>query len=133
MLGKLLVFAVTFILVSVLISCHATSSTEVTVMPSSEKAMKGYELYSWQPNSEWYFALVTGTNRLKTFDEVAAPDVAVHSVHELRASLSQLPRGEEVVWITWMDDRLSLPPQTVIDEVKMVCQDLGLQLTIALK
>jgi hypothetical protein len=42
---------------------------------SASTSMKGYELYSWREKSsgDWYFALLPGTNRLKTYDEITAP------------------------------------------------------------
>ncbi|MFN8493784.1 MAG: hypothetical protein U0350_39645 [Caldilineaceae bacterium] len=98
--------------------------------PSATMALKGYELYSWQASGKWYFALVLGTNRLKTMAEITAPGVAVDSVDALRARLSQLGRGEEIIWGTWADKRLALPPQPLLDAVKKMCQDLGLQLTV---
>lgn len=100
-------------------------------MTSATMAMKGYELYSWQTSGKWYFALVLGTNRLKTMDEISAPGVAVDSIDALRTRLAQLGRGEEIIWVTWADNRLALPPQPLVDAVKKMCQDLGLQLTIA--
>ncbi|MEK0337566.1 MAG: hypothetical protein QQN41_09055, partial [Nitrosopumilus sp.] len=40
------------------------------------KSMKGYELYSFpvQSEEEWYFTLITGTNRLKTFPEITSDE-----------------------------------------------------------
>lgn len=100
-------------------------------MASANMAMKGYELYSWSVAGEWRFALLTGTNRLKTMDEITAPSVTLRSEAELHARLAQLARGDEIVWMVWTDDRLALPPKPVIDAVVQVCQQLGLQLTIA--
>jgi hypothetical protein len=100
-------------------------------MTTGDRSMKGYELYSWQVNGEWRYSLVTGTNRLKTYDEIVAPSTAFKSVAELQSQLARLAKGEEIVWGTWVDARLTLPPQPVIDEIQKVCQELGLQLVIA--
>ncbi len=100
-------------------------------MAPTSGAMKGYELYSWGTDAEWSFSLLLGTNRPKTFDEITSPVIAVKSVNQLRSQLSQLQRGEEIVWITWTDPRLSLPPQPIVDQIKAACQELGLKLTIA--
>jgi hypothetical protein len=100
-------------------------------MTASEKSMKGYELYSWQANGEWQYALVVGTNRLKAFDEIASPNVAVKSVDELRSRLARLARGEEIVWVTETDARLALPPAPVVNDIRKACQALGLSLTIS--
>jgi hypothetical protein len=37
-------------------------------------SMKGYELYGWIQDGETWFTLVTGTNRQKTFAELADPE-----------------------------------------------------------
>ena len=37
---------------------------------SDSESMKGYELYTWQEGGQWYFALLEGTNRLKTDEEI---------------------------------------------------------------
>jgi hypothetical protein len=58
-------------------------------------AFKGYELYSWQSEGEWRFALVPGTNRLKNWSELNA---AATSEGEVQRSIAKLPRGETVSW-----------------------------------
>ncbi len=100
-------------------------------MTSIPKAMKGYELYSWNAQGTWWFALLVGTNRLKSIDEITVPGVAIKSADELRSHLAQLAQGEEIVWMTWTDDRLALPPQPVIEAVERMCQELDLELTVA--
>ena len=133
MRASLLVILVILLSAVVLSACVPIPDVRDAAMTANEKSMKGYELYSWQANGEWHYALVSGTNRLKAFDEFASPTVALKSLGELRARLAQLARGEEIVWVTWTDDRLALPPQPVIDDVKKACQELGLTLTIASK
>lgn len=100
-------------------------------MTTTPRSMKGYELYSWRVNGAWHFALLEGTNRLKTFEEVTAPEVTIDSVDDLRSRLAQLAPGEEIIWTTWNDERFSLPPEPLLEQVKQACQDLGLNLTIA--
>ena len=68
-----------------LAACNRTQDTTITqvddqvaiesLTSSNLTSMKGWELYSWQSSDGWYFALVEGTNRLKTFEEISAPDV----------------------------------------------------------
>ena len=101
-------------------------------MASLPKAMKGYELYSWSVGGEWQFALLLGTNRLKSVDEIMAPSNTIGSVAELQARLAQLAPGEEIVWLTWTDDRLMLPPPSMVEAVKQACQDFNLELTLTL-
>jgi hypothetical protein len=109
-----------------------TKVEEMPVMTSSSKAMKGYELYSWYgEDAQWGYALLIGTNRLKSFEEITAPAAVISSVAELRSRLAQLPRSGEIVWIAWTDERLALPPEPVIESVIQACKRFGLQLTIA--
>ena len=131
MKASLLVVLVILISAVFLTACVPIPDVRDAAMTASEKSMKGYELYSWQTDGEWHYALVAGTNRLKAFDEISSPAVALKSLDELRSQLARLVRGEEIVWTTWTDDRLTLPPQPVIDEIAKACQELSLTLTIA--
>jgi hypothetical protein len=92
--------------------------------------MKGYELYSWQAQGDWRFALVLGTNRLKTYDEIASPGVRVQSLEALKGALDQLPRGEQVFWSAWRVSNTVLPPHEMVDEIKAYCEQRGIQLYV---
>jgi hypothetical protein len=79
--------------------------------------MKGYELYSWrvEGQNEWYHVLMTGTDCLKTYEEILSTENAVtdsnliklpvKGTEELKAALSHLPEGENVTWISegWLE------------------------------
>jgi hypothetical protein len=79
------------------------SATTVNKLPHS---MKGYELYSWSEGSQWYFTLVTGTNRNKTLEEIISnvniisEDEWVHihvvGVEAIETVLSRLPQNEYI-------------------------------------
>jgi hypothetical protein len=45
------------------------SITSVEKLPRS---FKGYELYSWEEEGQWHFTLITGTNRIKTIEEITS-------------------------------------------------------------
>jgi len=117
--------------IAFLAACVAVPSVGDTSMTTGERSMKGYELYSWQVNGEWRYALVAGTNRMKTYNEIATPSNVIKSVAELQPQLAQLDKGEEIVWGTWGDNHLTLPPQEIVAEIVKVCQGLGLNLMIA--
>ena len=107
-------------------------------------------MYSWpaKERDEWRFTLITGTNRLKTYEEiVSGKDVAsesgwvqvsVEGTENLKASLGQLPRGEIVTWISedWLEQvgvpagSIRLPDKDVISEIEGYCSRLGLELTV---
>lgn len=97
---------------------------------STTKSMKGYELYSWQMQGDWYFALVIGTNRIKTYDEVSSPEVCVQGVEALEHELNQLPSGEQVFWSIQRVPNMTLPPNEVVDEIRTYCRQRGIQLVI---
>jgi hypothetical protein len=106
-------------------------------------AMKGYELYSWPVDDDWHFTLITGTNRLKAMEEITTGEdqidpeggvkISVTGVNAIKDTLARLPVGEQIFWVGgWYlyFDILTLPPQEIIDEVQVYCQELGLDLIV---
>jgi hypothetical protein len=105
--------------------------------------MKGYELYSWQADDQWYFTLVTGTNRQKTIEEITTGEdvlnaggwtrLSVQGLDALKAMLGRLPAGEEVFWAGELapGSGIVLPPQDMIEAVKEFCLDKGLLLSVS--
>ena len=112
---------------------------------------KGYELYSRPAESgqEWVHVLITGTNRLKTYEEIVSAEdtvsesgwvsVSATGTDELKALLSQLPDGESVTWIgrDWLEQMgvpggdIWLPPGHVMDEIERHCRQAGVRLSVA--
>ncbi|MCK9356079.1 MAG: hypothetical protein M0R22_02860 [Dehalococcoidia bacterium] len=105
------------------------------------RSMKGYELYSWQDGGEWRFALMTGTNRNKTAEEVLSPESGVSSdgwvhlnvvgVDAVKAALSRVPEGEYVSWLADPRDAQSgaafgLPPESMVDAIEEQARQSGL-------
>ncbi len=95
----------------------AVESAEATPLPTLDlkqfpdplpESLKGYELVSWQAGETWNFTLITGTNRMKTFEELMQPDssvsdngfvkITVTGVDQIKKVLSRLPSGSEVFW-----------------------------------
>jgi hypothetical protein len=111
---------------------------------------KGYELYSWptEDGEGWQYVLITGTNRLKTYDEIVSAENAIDEggwvrvsatgTEGLKALLSQLPDGESVTWIgrEWMEQmgvsrgNIRLPGKDVTDEIEHYCRQLGVDLSV---
>jgi hypothetical protein len=124
----------------------STASSFSMPLPHSAK---GYELYSWQAGGEWRFTLITGTNRLKGYEEVVSAEnivtetnwvkLSVGGTENLKAVLNRLLRGEEVTWIGdgWREavgglrGRIQLPGREVIKEIESHCGSLGIQLQVA--
>jgi len=105
--------------------------------------MNGYQLYSWSEDSQWHFALITGTNRNKTLEEIISNEdsiseagwVQIHvvGVDTIKTVLSKLPQNEFIFWfdgmrseqttqagvnITLPQDRLSIPSKNMLVGVR---------------
>jgi hypothetical protein len=110
-------------------------------------SMKGYELYSWEENSQWHFTLITGTNRNKTLEEIISGEdfvseagwvqTQVVGVDAIKAVLSKLPEGEEISWLAGMREKaeqtninMLLPPEATIDSIKEHARQCGLAFTM---
>jgi hypothetical protein len=114
-------------------------------LPSS---MKGYELYSWydEERDSWRFTLITGTNRLKTVEEIIAEEnqvtqsdwakITAIGTEALKALLNRLPSGTELFWLD--EERLegapkltaniTLPEASVVKTIENHCRRLDIQL-----
>ena len=90
--GRKSVIAV--IALAVILAC-SDSPDRPKASAQPKLAFKGYELYSWQSEGEWRFALVPGTNRLKSWSELKA---AAAPEDEVQRAIAKLPRGEQVSW-----------------------------------
>lgn len=107
--------------------------------------MKGYELYSWSADNQWYFTLITGTNRNKTPQEIVSEDdfisetgwVNIHvvGVDAIKIVLSKVPEGEFVCWcdglrLTEPDSNIKLPTEEIINNIKAYAEELGLDFMV---
>ena len=108
---------------------------------------KGYELYSWFGQDGWHFTLITGTNRVKsneeiisrgnTIDDVGWVKITTDDEQTLLLVLERLPSGEQIFWL---DGKLvesstetspfSFPPEEIIHQVRQHSDRLGLKLQI---
>lgn len=97
-------------------------------------SVKGWELYGLPCEGEWCFSLLMGTNRSKTYEEVAENDLLVSGMSNLRALIDRLPAGESIVLLD--DSRLvdesgttyflESPPDAIVEEIALYCQKAGL-------
>jgi hypothetical protein len=117
---------------------------------SLPRSPKGYELYSWYDTeaSEWIFVLITGTNWLKTYEEMVSGEsqvtgdgwvsLSARGSKELKALLTRLPSGEQVTWVSrdWLQrvgqepGDIRLPGEKQIREVEGYCRQRGLRLEV---
>lgn len=101
-------------------------------------SMKGYELYSWPAGQDWDFALLVGTNRMKTLDEIQAPGQTLSGVEAVKTALRVLPASEQVFWIgpAWLQQsqaaagNLAIPPAPIRNEIADLCLQIGVTLTV---
>lgn len=126
----------------------AVTSTPFVLPDALPHSMKGYELYCWQKDSDWYFTLFTGTNRSKSFDEIIAPEnqvdpsglikITVSGVDKINEVIALLPAGEEIIWggmdltgqVPSGTVYLTFPPQPMMDEIQNTCLEYHLKLEI---
>lgn len=128
-LQKQLVMLALFLpLVMAISGCQSDRVGPLEASPT--RSMKGYELYSWQMQGDWYFALVVGTNRIKTYDEIASPEARVQGLEALKDELDRLPRDEQVFWLARQVPNMTLPPDEMLDEIRTYCRQRGIQLVI---
>jgi hypothetical protein len=123
LLAKLFIVAVIVIGASVSLSAQQGGNG----LPHS---MKGYELYSWQAREQWYFSLVVGTNRQKTFQEIAAPRSRIKGLAALKRKLDLVPKGEDLIWSARRMPKTKLPRKTIVDEIIAYCRERGLNLRV---
>lgn len=115
------------------VGVYTTSSGMVVNIPPLPDAMKGYELYSWQADGEWNFTLISGTNRLKTAEDIYSAEnvisedgwvkITVRGVDALKAMLSQLPWKASVFWMNGGIPDLSFPDTETVNEIKTYCEE----------
>ena len=117
---------------NVLVNGEPAGQISITSADEIPHAMKGYELYSWHSDGVWYFSLLTGTNRMKTIDEITDPAMRLEGVAALKAELKKLATGEFVTWsMIQGDPSLSLPPEEIVNDIRAYSEQLGLQFNIA--
>ncbi|MFC2042409.1 hypothetical protein ACFLTV_02825 [Chloroflexota bacterium] len=122
------------------------SITSVEKLPRS---FKGYELYSWEEDSQWHFTLITRTNRTKTMEEITSKEdfiseigwVKIHVVgaDAIKDVLSRLPEGESIFWCdelhleqtTEMD--LQLPPEQITYAIEEYAKECGLNFAVTVQ
>ncbi len=75
-----------------------------------DPAMKGRELYARYAGGTWRFAILAGTNREKTPDEIES-SLTIEGLEALEAEISRLAPGDTVFWFTLGD-----PPAGSRDE-----------------
>ncbi len=108
---------------------------------ASPTSIKGYELYSWKIKGHWYYSLLPGTNRLKSYDEITARSIVKRDATGLKSELQKLAKGEEVLWMsdapagankstTGQALNVKHPSRKRIKGIKAICDKLGIKLRL---
>lgn len=113
------------------------------------RSFKGYELYSWEEEGQWYFTLITGTNRLKTIEEITSEGdlisetgwvkIRVVGADAIKDVLSRLPEGEAVFWYDELhtgestETDLQLPPEQMVDAIERYTEQCGLDFVVTVQ
>jgi hypothetical protein len=90
---------------------------------------KGVELYSWQEKGDWWFVLLSGTNRIKTENEVKAARSRTKGAENLKKELARLAVGEQVFW-TLPAKGFELPPKEVQQAIRKAARGVQIELHI---
>jgi hypothetical protein len=115
-----------------LLTASSSSQPHDASLPEARpaKSMKGYELYSWEQQGEWYFALLAGTNRSKASHEVTAPEVRVHGVDALMSALEELSKGQQVFWSATSAPNMAFRDERIVEQIRKHCRQTGITLEI---
>jgi len=122
------------------------SITSVEELPRS---FKGYELYSWEEEGQWHFTLITGTNRIKTIEEITSKGdfisetgwvkIQVVGADAIKDVLSRLLEGESVFWCDELhigqstETDLQLPPEQIADAIEEYAKQCGLDFVVTVR
>jgi len=121
----------------------------ITSIEKLPRSFKGYELYSWEEDGQWHFTLITGTNRIKTIEEITSKGdfisetgwvkIQVVGADAIKDVLSRLPEGESVFWCDELhigqstETDLQLPPEQIADAIEEYAKQCGLDFVVTVR
>lgn len=120
-----------------LASCKSGTEASPKALPEpaaasqeTDEPAKAYQLYSWDEHGAWHFSVLSGSNKLRSFEEVSADAVAVEGVSALRSRLRKLPRGAELTWSSREVANTLFPPDETIASISTYCAQHGINLLV---
>lgn len=128
-----------------IVSCQKHSENLITNHSSFldtisfSHSMKGWELYSLPQGDDWTYSILMGTNRGKSFEEVASNTIKVMGKDSLKMLLAKFPANENLLWrgkgvlptATGDFYNLTLPDDNIVNEIKDFCAQKGFVLNIS--
>ena len=136
---KTTLFILIFLVVG-MIACQkrtdnlTTAKSSLLDTVSFSQSMKGWELYSLRSGNNWLYSILMGTNRGKSYDEVALNNVKVIGTDSLKMLLAKLPANENIIWrgtglLPYSSGgyyTLTSPDNSTVNEIKDFCAQKGL-------
>ena len=119
-------FAIALV-VAILVGSEVSSASGACV---ARGQFKGIELYSWEAESNWLFALVPGTNRLKSEREIKSTVACIHTLEQVQLILAQLGEKDEIFWIERQSMRFVLPSASIVAAVSASASSSGAKLRV---
>lgn len=115
------------LVLTLLISANASASGEF---------MKGAEIYTWKSHGTFLYALVPGTNSLKTKEVIQDSQWRVNSIAELEKRLDDIPPDTGVSWNTGAVDPIdvaafTLPNKKIVRKIILYCKKRNLNIRVA--
>ena len=89
------------------------------------------ELYSWQnSNGNWVFAVVGGTNRLKTEAEIKKKENQIGSMDQLSQVFEKLAEHEQVYWFHRKLKGFAYPDEKMVDSIASLARKANVDLYV---
>lgn len=129
------------------IRCSKTADQEISTVSKTdfdklvfEHSMKGWELYSWPNGNDYNYSILTGTNRIKTYEEITSNEIVVFGKSSLKMLLDKFPADENIFWFgkKWIERSgnnnhgfFSMPDNETINEIKEYSTQRKLTLVVS--
>jgi len=112
------------------------------VCQAAQTATTDHELYSWKVKGHWYYSLLPGTNRSRSYEEITAPRNVRRDASGLQSELQKLQKGDEIFWMSTAPvgasksvagQRIDVkhPSRKRIENIKAICDKLGIKLKLS--
>jgi hypothetical protein len=88
----------------------------------------GFELYSWQANGAWRYAVIEGTATAKPSSQIRATKTRLRNLTYVKGRLASLPAGESIYWRRDSARGFTMPDKETVQDLKRYAE--GLQLHV---
>ena len=97
--------------------------------------LKGYELYSWEKDEDWYFSILSGTNRAKSIQEITDSSLNTSIPFDVLVQrIDFLPISSQIFWsyknMSSNKEHFDFPPDSVILKLEQICLNSNLSLHV---